>query len=326
MTDWSLWHAKFQQTLKTRNLLPKHSRILIAVSGGQDSLCLLQLLQDFQAKWHWQFGVIHCNHGWRQDASANAEHIRSIAQSYQLPFWLECPPSPPQGEAAARQWRYACFSKIAESEEFSIVVTGHTQTDRAETLLYNLIRGSGSDGLQALNWQRSLTPKVELVRPILNFSRSETAQFCQTYGLEIWQDTTNADLTYARNRLRQEVFPYLSQHFNPQTESHLAQTAELLSADVAYLEAEAEALYKQVLDCNNPTQIDRQQLKVQPLALQRRVIRRFLQNKLPQSPNFEQIEAVVRLLAAPNRSQTSTLPGGVIVEVVHPYLAIRGIH
>jgi tRNA(Ile)-lysidine synthase len=322
MSDWSDWHAQVHQTLKTHNLLPKTSRILIAVSGGQDSLCLLKLLDDLRAKWQWQLGVIHCNHGWRDDATANATHVRSHCQGLELPIWIETAAIPPQGEAAARQWRYGCFTHIAATQGFPIVVTGHTQSDRAETLLYNLIRGSGADGLQSLTWKRSLSSTSQLVRPLLGLTRSETLAFCQRFQLPIWEDATNADPTYARNRIRQSVLPYLTQHFNPQTTAHLAQTAELLQADVAYLEAQAADLLARAHDPTQPDRLNRQVLRDQPLALQRRVIRQFLQAHLPHAPSFAQITAVVALIAAPNRSKTSTIAGGAIVLVCHPYLEI----
>jgi tRNA(Ile)-lysidine synthase len=321
--NWTDWHAQLHQTLKTQRLLPPASRILIAVSGGQDSLCLLNLLVDLQPKWQWSLGVVHCNHRWRDDADANAAHVETIAQSAHLPIWVETATMPPTGEAAARHWRYDCLTQRAVQQGFDIVVTGHTQSDRAETLLYNLIRGSGADGLQALNWRRSLLSPgqpVQLVRPLLNFSRSQTGEFCRVHGLSIWEDGTNADLTYARNRIRHEVLPYLNQHFNPQTERHLAQTAALLSADVAYLEAQADALYQRAIDPAQPQDLNRLRLQSQPLALQRRVIRRWWQTHLDHALNFDQIAAIVSLIDAPNRSQTSTFPGGTIVRVVHPHL------
>jgi tRNA(Ile)-lysidine synthase len=314
-TDWTDFHAKFHQTLKTCSLLPARSRILIGVSGGQDSLCLLQLLVDLRDRWDWQLGVVHCNHGWRSDASANAKHVQAIANTLQLPIWVETAILPPPSEAAARTWRYACFTNIATAQDFPIVVTGHTASDRAETLLYNLIRGSGLDGLSALSERRLLAPSIDLVRPLLEFTRAETGAFCAQRDLAVWLDHTNADLSYARNRIRQSVLPYLSEHFNPQAEKHLAQTALLLEADVAYLEAQTTLLSEQVIDPADPTHLDRTPLKTQPLALQRRVIRRFLQANSGFAHNFAQIEAVVDLITAPNRSQTSSLPGKAIVQV-----------
>jgi tRNA(Ile)-lysidine synthase len=319
MCYWTDFHAKFHQTLKTRSLLPARSRILVAVSGGQDSLCLLQLLVDLRDRWDWQLGVVHCNHGWRSDALANADHVVGIATQLDLPIWVKTATVPtqalPQSEAAARQWRYECFATIATAQKFPLVVTGHTSSDRAETLLYNLVRGSGLDGLAALSERRSLAPQIDVVRPLLGFTRSQTGDFCAQRDLAVWLDSTNADLSYARNRIRQEVLPYLSEHLNPQTEKHLAQTALLLEADVAYLEAQTTLLYEQAIDPADPSYLDRTPLKNQPLALQRRVIRRYLQANSGFAHNFEQIEAVVGLITAPNRSQTSSLPGKAIVQV-----------
>jgi tRNA(Ile)-lysidine synthase len=322
MTVWSDRHAKLHQTLKARSLLPPNSRILIAVSGGQDSLCLLKLLLDLRSRFDWQLGVVHCDHQWRSDATANAAHVRSLGQAWDLPCFVETAAIPPSGEAAARHWRYECFQRVAQAENFDRVVTGHTATDRAETLLYNLVRGSGSDGLQSLGWVRSLSAdcSIDLVRPLLEFTREETAQVCQDYGLPVWDDATNQQVDYARNRLRLEIMPQLVQHLNPRSTEHLAQTAELLIAEVAYLESQAAVIYQQAIDPENPQRLDRRVLRSVHLALQRRVIRQFLQQQLPQSPNFAQIEAVVGLIAAPNRSQTSTFGGGGTVRVVDRYL------
>ena len=238
---WSSLHAEVHQTLRSRSLLPKHESVLIALSGGQDSLCLAQLLIDLRSRWHWHLAIAHCDHRWRTDSQANAEFVATLAQTWNLPFYLKVADSPPQSEAAAREWRYDQLQSI---EGFNAIVTGHTASDRAETLLFNLIRGSGIDGLSSLNWTRSLTPSLKLVRPLLELTRSQTAEFCRDRNLQIWEDSTNSDLTYSRNRIRQELLPYLKTHFNPQTEQHLAQTMELLSAEVEYLETAAISLYE----------------------------------------------------------------------------------
>jgi tRNA(Ile)-lysidine synthase len=322
MTDWSDRHAKLHQALKARLLLPAHSRILVAVSGGQDSLCLLKLLLDLQSRFNWQLGVVHCDHQWRSDATANADHVRSLCHQWDLPCFVETATIPPSGEAAARHWRYACFQQVAQVANYDRFVTGHTATDRAETLLYNLVRGSGSDGLQSLGWVRSLSTDcpIPLVRPLLEFTREETAQVCQDYALPVWEDATNQQVDYARNRIRLEIMPQLVQHLNPRSTEHLSQTAELLTAEVEYLELQAQAIYQQAIDPEDAQRLDRQVLRSAHLALQRRVIRQFLQQHLPQSPNFAQIEAVVGLINAPNRSQTSTFIGGLTVRVVDRYL------
>ena len=309
--SWTPLHVKIHRTLRYRALLPKHEAILIALSGGQDSLCLTQLLLDLRSHWHWQLAIAHCDHRWRSDSQANAEFVATLAENWNLPFYLKTADSPLVSEAAAREWRYAQLQSIAG---FSVLVTGHTASDRAETLLFNLVRGSGADGLRSLAWTRSLTPTLKLARPLLELTRSQTAEFCRDRNLQVWQDSTNSDLTYSRNRIRQELLPYLKAHFNPQAEQHLAQTMELLSADVEYLEAAAIALYEKASG-SDPLSLDRQVLHQAPMALQRRAVRYFLGRSLGISPNFEQVEKFVVLITAPNRSRSDPFVKTTIAEV-----------
>lgn len=317
---WTPLHARLHRTIRQRDLLRKNQSVLVGVSGGQDSVCLIKLLVDVQRKWNWKLAIAHCNHRWRSDAEQNANFVAKLASDWNLPFYLETTETVTPSEAAAREWRYAALRRIAEREDFSAIVTGHTASDRAETLLFNLIRGSGADGLQALNWTRSMTSGLTLIRPMLEITRSETAQFCQEMNLEIWEDSTNQNLNYARNRIRCELLPYLKANFNPQVEQHLAQTIELLGAEVAYLEAQATQLTQ---SASESFSLDRLILRRAPLALQRRSIRQFLQQSLGIHPNFEQVEKVVALIDAPNRSRTDPIVGDAIAEVDGNWIQLK---
>lgn len=310
---WTPLHAKIQRTIHRRHLFERDQRLLVAVSGGQDSLCLIKLLLDLQPKWAWNLAIAHCDHCWREDSQANADHVENLARNWHIPFYLETANEPVNSEATARNWRYHALTTIAQTHHYQYIITGHTASDRAETLLYNLIRGTGADGLQALTWQRPLTDHIILVRPLLEITRSQTEQFCQDFNLPIWEDSTNQNLQYPRNRIRQELIPYLKVNFHSQVETNLAQTAELLQAEVEYLEQTAHhwRLEASVKGEKQDLQLNRQILKTLPLALQRRVMRQVLQNILPESPNFEHIEKLVALITAPNRSQTDPFPGGV---------------
>lgn len=311
--NWTLFHAKFHQTLKDTKLLPPNTKILIAVSGGQDSLCLAKLCLDLQVKYQWNLAIAHCDHGWALDEGLGA-YMQKIAENWRIPFYLqEAHHNLPETEAAARKWRYQALTEIAETNNFEYIITGHTMSDRAETLLYNLVRGAGSDGLSALYWQRKLTDKIELVRPLLNFSRQETLDFCQQLNLPIWEDIYNTKKKYARNRIRLDLIPYLKEQFNPKVETKLAQTAELLRADVEYLEEITAEIFQSVIE--EKKALNRLKLSQYPLALQRRVIREFLVKNLSKKPNFEQIEAIIKLIYAPNKSRTSTLNKKVFAEV-----------
>ena len=318
---WTSLHSQLHQSLVDRQLLPTGAKVLIGVSGGQDSLCLGQLLRDLQSRWKWQLAVAHCDHGWLQDIGI-ADRVQQVTAKWMLPFHCETTANLPETEAAAREWRYQSLVRIAVQTGSTYLVTAHTQTDRAETFLYNLVRGAGADGLCAMNWCRQLTPTIKLVRPMLEINRTQTGAFCQEYQLPVWEDAYNHDLKYARNRLRKEIIPRLAADFNPQVESHLAHTAELLRADVEYLESLARDCYQQAID-EQGVKLDRVVLQSIPLSLQRRVIRQFLAHSLEKMPNFSQIEATIVLINAPNRTRTSTFRDGLAAEVYGKWIVVR---
>jgi len=335
---WTPLHAKIHRSIRSRHLFEHKQRLLVAVSGGQDSLCLIKLLLDLQPKWGWHLGIAHCDHRWRSDSQANANHVENLAKTWDISFYLETANQSLNSEAAARDWRYQALSAIAQANNYQYIITGHTASDRAETLLYNLTRGTGADGLQALTWQRPLTEGILLVRPLLEITRSQTEQFCQEFHLPVWEDSTNQDLKYARNRIRQELIPYLQENFNPQVESALAQTAELLQAEVEYLEKAAQQLREEAMwgseenekaiffSSSSPPsslKLNRRVLQKAPLALQRRVMRQVLQQILPDAPSFEHIEKLTWLIIAPNRSQTDPFPGGAIAQVQGNWICLR---
>jgi tRNA(Ile)-lysidine synthase len=373
-SNWTHLHAQLHRTLLHRQILPSHQRLLVAVSGGQDSLCLIKLLLDLQPKWGWNLGIAHCDHGWRSDSEASANHVEQLAKNWGISYYLETASDIPKTEAAARQWRYQALTEIAIVHNYPYIVTGHTASDRAETLLYNLIRGSGADGLSALTWTRplldfrlqildfslgnsgenpnsqisadfrlenqdgnsqskieNLKSKIYLVRPLLEITRSHTGKFCQEQKLPIWEDSTNQDLQYTRNRIRSELLPYLETHFNPKAQQALAQTAELLRADVEYLELAASDLLQRAMSpiADNPqvnfqlpVKLNRPILREAPLALQRRSMRQLLQRILPSAPSFESVEKLTSLIVAPNRSQTDPFPGGAIGRVENPSIIL----
>jgi tRNA(Ile)-lysidine synthase len=326
---WTTLHATIHQTLRQRKLLAREQSLVLAFSAGQDSLCLLQILRDLQSKWDWRLAIAHCNHCWPPDADKNAAHVAQLAEAWHLEHYNFTAPQILKGEAEGRHWRYTVLAELAQREGFSAVVTAHTASDRAETLLLNLLRGSGMTGLQALTWQRPLVANVQLIRPLLQVTRQQTADFCHQLQLPVWNDGMNQDLAYRRNYLRLEVLPQLRAHINPQVDLALATTAEILQAETDYLDRQAQALLSTAtLSCSDTNaswiaMLDRTVLQHSPLALQRRALRQWLAQTLHIQPSFIQVEKTLQLLQGSTGNRTDPLLANIVAEVQRSWLGLR---
>lgn len=331
---WSDFHARIHRQLKQHSLIPKSSHILIAVSGGQDSLCLAQICLDLADRWDWQLTIGHCDHRWRDDSAANARFVAHLADRWGVPYHQRTAELALTSEAEARSWRYRQLIAIAQDIGATHIATGHTASDRAETLLHHLLRGTGTDGLSAIARSRSLTefqtpesaasptPTPQLVRPLFEILRHETATFCADRGLPIWEDSTNRDETYTRNRIRHRLLPMLQEHFNPKIETALARTSDAISVDRDCLDAIAATGLIQASDRNNRDRLHRPTLATFHLAIQRRIVRHWLEHALDRAPNFDQIAKIITLIDAPQKTRTDPVIGARIVEVRGPWLEI----
>jgi tRNA(Ile)-lysidine synthase len=241
---WSREHMRLHRwLLQQPTLLPQGAPLLLAVSGGQDSMALLGLLLGLRRLHHWRLHLWHGNHGWRSDAGEQAQDLATWCQHHQLNLQVErlTSASKPSGlkEATARQWRYQALETHARACGCSHVVTGHTASDRAETLLLHLARGSHRRGLASLPSQRPLDDlgasergesAILLSRPLLIFSRDETGRICRDLQLPIWLDPSNDDRRFSRNRVRHEVLPVL-EDLHPGAVRRLSSTAERLQQE-----------------------------------------------------------------------------------------------
>jgi tRNA(Ile)-lysidine synthase len=328
---------RVRRQITRQRLLPPGSRVLVAVSGGQDSLALAEILRALQhpAALRWPaFALAHTDHCWPADAGC-AHHVAAYAQRVSLPLHVAAPAIGiciPRSEAAARDWRYAALAAIAQKHEYTHVAVGHTRSDLAETLLFNLAHGAGANGLSSLTWQRDLAVggrtglNVVLSRPLLDVSRAETELLCQARGVAVWNDVYNLDNRYARYHTRNHVLPYLRAHYNPSVEDALARTAHLLRDDAAALDARASAVFDNaVVDIGR---MDTATIQIEPIAVQRRVIRRMLLENTKttgKSAVFKQIDALVGLLGAADGTALPSLPGGASAHVRGPCIVIRDV-
>ncbi|WP_320663644.1 tRNA lysidine(34) synthetase TilS [Prochlorococcus sp. MIT 1223] len=234
---WTTWHHRLHNKLeKDIDLLPKGSCLLLSVSGGQDSMVLVKLLLDLQRLHKWELNVWHGDHGWHQESSSIAKELKDWCEKEKLPFFCDrATAKATKTENAAREWRYENLTKralmISEDPTKKCclhVLTGHTASDRAETLILNIARGSDLLGLTSLREKRVLQKDIQLVRPLLNFNRSETIKICEQLDLPIWVDPSNSNLNFRRNKIRYEILPILEELYTG-CSTRIAALAERLS-------------------------------------------------------------------------------------------------
>lgn len=273
--------ASLPSILSDKCGLADDQRILVGVSGGPDSLALLHALKHSG----WPLLVGHFDHGLRPESASEAEYMQRIAEDWELSFFSQSGNTGAYArekqlsiEEAARELRYRFLFDLADREGATAVAVAHNADDQAETVLMHLLRGAGIDGLSGMPYRALPNPwsaRIPLVRPLLATWRQEVEAYCAKHHLQPLQDASNQDRTFFRNRLRLDLLPILAD-YNPQAKAHLHQTAALLAADGRLLQQlTAKAWQRCVLDATSDyVQFDRLALLGEPLALQRRVIRR----------------------------------------------------
>lgn len=245
---WGPIHAALHQRLRRDpELLPAGAPLLLAVSGGQDSMALTRLLHDLGRLHGWSLHLWHGDHGWRPESARQAAELQAWAEGWGLTITVDRASESPASEAAARAWRYERLQALALKRACAHVVTGHTASDRAETLLLHLARGSHRQGLASLRRRRPLSPgsPISLVRPLLGLGRADTGQFCADWTLPIWLDPSNASPRFSRNRIRQEVMPVLEE-LHPGCASRISALAERLEQEQGGLEELLDLALKQL--------------------------------------------------------------------------------
>lgn len=267
-----------RRAIQQQNLLQAGQTVVVGVSGGADSLALLEALYRLRTTFDVQLHIVTLDHGWRGAASAaDAHFVAAQARRRDLPVTLRTLPPPTTAtnlEAAGRKARYDLFAEVAARIGAHTIATGHHAGDQAETVLLRLLRGAGLHGLQGMGWQAPLPyhPEFALVRPLLAVRRTEIDAFCAGANLQPRHDPTNDDPTFLRNRVRHELVPLLQQ-MNPNITEALVRLADVASVESDYVDVQVKALLTQHATTQTHTWgFPRAALLAQHPALQRRVI------------------------------------------------------
>lgn len=307
---------KVKAAVRRHGLLRRGERVVVAVSGGPDSVALLHLLWRWQQEFGFSLHVAHLNHRLRREAEEEAEFVRRLAQDLGLPVTVgqEDVRRLVRGgeslEDVARRVRRRFLLGLAEAMAAEKIALGHHADDQAETVLLHLLRGSGPAGLAGMAWQQG-----KFIRPLLEVTRAEIEAYCAQNGLPYIRDPSNADPAFLRNRIRQELLPLLAEKYNPNIVAALGQTAAILAEEDRYLEAELDRFWPALL-VPGPEGVIRLRVAALvdlPLALRRRAVRRAFFALVGRENNFltyRHVEEVLGVLLA-RQGKRLDLPQGV---------------
>ena len=295
--------ARVRRVLELHAGLKAGERVVAAVSGGIDSMVLLDILDRLRGSLEMELHVAHLDHQLRPQSAADRDFVAAAARKRGLPCTCESRDvirfarrQRLSLEAAARRLRYRFLDEVARESGGARIALGHHAGDQAETVLLRLFRGSGSRGLGAMDFVRD----GRYVRPLLSFERAAIEGYARAGDISFREDGSNRDLRYARNRVRHQLIPYLRRHYNPNIVATLGRTARILREEDRFLAESALAALSAVV-CERSARkivLDRERFLNYHIAVRRRVIRILFQglSKREGPFDFAHVETVLGLV------------------------------
>ena len=242
---------RIYQTIRQYHMISPGDRVIAGVSGGADSVCLLRALASYRKQVPFTLFVVHVEHGIRGEESLeDAAFVKELCETLAVPFYMEACDVTAYAKAhrmtveeAGRSVRYDCFEKVRVQLGAQKIAVAHNQNDQAETVLWNLVRGSGLKGLGGIRPVRE-----HIIRPLLFLRRPEIEAILKELGQPWRTDRTNLETDYTRNRLRREILPQLEKSLNRQAVQHIAQAANRLQEAEQYIEKQTEKAAQQSIE------------------------------------------------------------------------------
>ncbi len=329
--------SKVRQTIDRHGLLAGGGTVVVGVSGGPDSLCLLHVLNRLREVYGIELHIAHLDHRIRgEESQEDAAFVARLAEEWGLSATSEARDVPRLAresklaiEEAARQARYAFLAQVAQAVGARRIAVGHNADDQTETIVMHWLRGAGLAGLRGMLPQTDLGQMrleaawpdhppldLQLIRPLLETSRAEIEAYCRQHGLKPRFDRSNLDTTYYRNRLRHELIPYL-ESYNPNIREVVRRSAQVISDDYSFLQAELERVWPAVVSSESGEAItfDLERWRALPTSQQRSTLREAVHRLRRSLRNINWIHIENALLALRDKPAGTqvTLPQGLVL-------------
>ncbi|MBY2478313.1 tRNA lysidine(34) synthetase TilS [Clostridioides difficile] len=237
-------------TINKHNLIQKGDKIVLGLSGGPDSVCLLHVLNRLKKDFNIEIYAAHLNHQIRGiEAQKDALYVSKLCEDMGIVFFVKsinvpkyCENEGLSLEEGARKLRYEMFYEIKDKIKANKIAIGHNLNDQAETVMMRIMRGTGLTGLKGIDYIRDNC----IIRPILDVERSDIEDYCEAYNLNPRIDKTNLENIYTRNKIRLDLLPYMKDNFNSNVIESIVRMSNSLKIDNDYIEKEAESKFREV--------------------------------------------------------------------------------
>lgn len=270
---------KVLDTIKKYKLIEDNDKIVVAVSGGPDSMCLLDILQKNREKLNIQLFVAHINHGIRKNSTIDEEYVENYCKNHNIDFFvlhadvIKRATKEKRGiEETGRTVRYEFFDEVLSKTNSNKIAIAHNSNDNAETIIMNMLRGSGTAGLKGIEVKKD----NKYIRPLIKCEREEIELYCKENILNPRHDESNDENVYTRNKIRNIVIPYIKKEFNPNIIKTINRLSEISLEETKYIEKATEEAFKEVLESedieNNRVIISLTKFNKLELVIKRRLI------------------------------------------------------
>lgn len=241
--------TKILQTIKKYNLIKKGDSIVIGVSGGPDSICLLHILNELKNELNFKIYVAHINHMIRKEADEETEYVKNFCKNIEVECFVKkidvekiAKQLKMGTEEAGRKIRYDFFEEILKNTNSNKIATAHNNNDKVETIIMNILRGSGIVGLKGLDPIR----KNKFIKPLIEVSREEIEAYCEENKLNPKIDKSNNENIYTRNKVRNVVIPYIKKEFNPNILKTINRLSEVAAEENEYLNKVTQKTFDEI--------------------------------------------------------------------------------
>ncbi|MDL2281018.1 tRNA lysidine(34) synthetase TilS [Selenomonadales bacterium OttesenSCG-928-I06] len=316
---------KAKNFIKKHQLISPEDKILAACSGGCDSFALTHILATIQEEFNFQLFVANINHMLRPESYEEALIVEKFCANLNIPYYHKAidikafmKSSNKSLQEAARYKRYEYLNELAINLNINKIATGHHLDDQVETIILNILRGTGSSGLNGIK-----PISHNIIRPVLNLTRNETEEYCKENKITWCEDSSNFKTDYLRNKVRLELIPLLEDSYNPNIKENICRISEIVTAESNFIDESTLKYFDKLTDeKNSDIYLDIKQFKKLHLALQRNLIRKIIEKNIGSLTgiSFNYVESLINMALNSQIGSVFVIPNLLNVEKTYEKL------